>query len=386
MATATEIGGFCHPRFERVRAEFERNFAERGDVGASVCVTLEGETVVDLWGGMARLDPPQPWRRDTIGLVFSCTKGAVSLCAHMLASRGVLDLNAAVSRYWPDFARAGKEAVTVRLLLNHQAGLPAIRRLLPEGAFCDWDYMVRVLEEEEPFWEPGTRHGYHGFTFGWLVGEVIRRASGKTVGAFFRDEVAGPLGLDFWIGLPEELEPRVAPMIKEGAAAPLDMSTIAGMCWTNDAGFTPPGSADSRAAHAAEIPAVNGITNARGLAGLYAPLACGGSLGGVHLVGADDLARMTTVASAASLDASLLAQTRFSLGFFKYGAGDPASLAEEAFGHGGLGGSLAFADPKARMSFGYTMNKMDTHERAQVLADAVYQSLGYRSKSSGAWM
>src|SRR5215472_4634377 len=173
-----EISGYCDPRFERVAEEFERNFNERGEVGASVCVRLAGETVVDLWGGSADPATNKPWVEDTITLVWSATKGATALCAHMLASRGLLDLDAPVSRYWPEFGQAGKEGITVRMLLNHQAGLAALHQPVPPGAFCDWELMVSMLEKEEPWWKPGSMHGYHGFTFGWLVGEVVRRVSG----------------------------------------------------------------------------------------------------------------------------------------------------------------------------------------------------------------
>jgi CheY-like chemotaxis protein len=191
--------GMCDARFGAVREEFARNFAERGEVGASVCVVVEGRTVVDLWGGLADRHTGRPWERDTLGLVWSCTKGATALCAHLLRSRGLLDLDRPVASYWPEFARAGKEGVTVRMLLDHQAGLPAVRRPLAPGGLYDWQYMTEALAAEAPFWEPGTRQGYHATTFGHLVGEVVRRVSGRPFDEFFRTEVAGPLGLDFHI-------------------------------------------------------------------------------------------------------------------------------------------------------------------------------------------
>ncbi|HEY2947649.1 MAG TPA: serine hydrolase domain-containing protein, partial [Micromonosporaceae bacterium] len=260
------IEGFCEPRFARVREEFERNFAERGEVGASVCVTLDGEPVVDLWGGQADPAAGRAWDRDTIGHVWSATKGATALCAHMLASRGQLDLNAPVARYWPEFAKNGKESVLVRHLLNHQAGLPAVRDPLPAGCFYDWSLMVDALAREEPFWRPGTRNGYHALTFGYLVGEVIRRVDGRTVGAFFRDEVAGPLGLDFWIGLPPKQEGRVAPTIPAAPPGPgdpvpsfyvaalTDPTSVQALVLANTGGYMLlPGESDTRTAHAAEI-------------------------------------------------------------------------------------------------------------------------------------
>jgi len=378
------ISGFCDLGFERVREEFERNFSERGDVGA--CLTLAGETVVDLWAGVADANTGAPWQADTVGLVFSTTKGATALCAHVLVSRGLLDLDAPVARYWPEFAQAGKAGIPVRMLLNHQVGLPALRGPLPRGAFYNWDHMTAALAAEEPFWEPGTRHAYHWYTFGWLVGEVVRRVAGKSLGTFFSAEVAGPLGLDFWIGLPEEMEPRVALMIMGGRPAGLDPAGIPGLVWYNDGGYLDAGECNARAAHAAEVPAINGITNARGLAGMYAPLACGGSLRGVRLVDGDSLGRMSAVVSASGKDGILDMPTRYSLGFQKFGPANPLAVAEEGLGHAGMGGSVGFADTKARLSFGYMMNEHGTHERAARLVDAVYLSLGYTSKASGAWI
>jgi CubicO group peptidase (beta-lactamase class C family) len=389
-----DIQGTCEAKFRAVQHEFERNFSERGEVGASVCVTVRGQTVVNLWGGTARIDTGTPWIEDTVGLVFSCTKGATALCAHILASRGLLDLDAPVAKYWPAFAQTGKANIPVKMLLNHQAGLPALRKPLPEGAFYNWQLVVTALEQEEPFWQPGTRNGYHGLTFGWLVGEVIRRVSGKSLGTFFQDEVAGPLGLDFWIGLPERLEPRVAPMIPGEPdtespffAAMAKPTSLQALLFLNTGGYMTRPDYDSPAAHAAEIGGAGGITNACGLAGMYAPLACGGK----DLVSRDILARMAAVSSATGQDASLLVPTRFSLGFMKSidnrrqprGQQDSVILSEDAFGHAGFGGSIGFADPRAEMSFGYTMNKMGAgaglNERGQSLIDAVYRSLGYQS-------
>ncbi len=215
-----ELHGDCDPRFQAVRAEFERNFRERGEVGAAVCVLVDGRSVVDLWGGVADRRTQRPWQRDTLGLVWSCTKGAVALCAHILVSRGQLDLDALVARYWPEFAQAGKEAITTRLLLSHQAGLPTVRQPLQPGGLFDWQYVTETLAAAAPFWEPGTRQGYHALTFGHLVGEVVRRVAGQPLDVFFRDEIAGPLSLDFHLGLPEADEPRVAPTIKPDLTPP----------------------------------------------------------------------------------------------------------------------------------------------------------------------
>ena len=216
--------GTCDPRFAAVRDEFERNFAERGEVGASVCVTLDGATVVDLWGGHADPTTGRAWEPDTIGVIWSCTKGATALCAHMLVTRGALDLDAPVASYWPEFAKNGKSAITVRMLLAHQAGLAAFSEPIADNGYRDWDLIVQRLEDQEPLWAPGTRHGYHALTFGHLVGEVVRRADGRSLGTFFRDEVAEPLGVDLWIGLPEAHEARVAPTIPAPFPAPATSS------------------------------------------------------------------------------------------------------------------------------------------------------------------
>ena len=399
------VQGTCGPKFQEVRQEFERNFQERGEVGASVCVTVQGQTVVDLWGGQANAGSNTPWKEDTVSVVFSSTKGATALCAHMLASRGQLDLDAPVATYWPEFAQSGKENIPVKMLLSHQAGLPAVRETLPDGAYADWDLIVNALAKEEPFWEPGTRNGYHALTFGWLVGEVVRRVSGKSLGTFFKDEVAGPLGLDFWIGLPEDKESQVAPMIAaepnpespffREIATPGSMQSIVLLNMGGYMGAEP--QFDTRAAHAAEIGGAGGVTNGRGLAGMYEPLALGGKKDSVELVNPETLARMGRVASSTGKDAVLVMPTRFALGYMKTmdnrkepaGVQDSVLVSEAAFGHVGAGGSFGFADPPAAMSFGYTMNRMGPgaalNDRGQNLVDAVYRALGYQSNASGAW-
>lgn len=396
------VQGKCDTKFQHVADQFERNFRERGEVGASVNVIVEGETVVDLWGGIADQDTQKQWEEDTVSIVWSSTKGATALCAHILASRGKLDLDAPVTQYWPEFGQQGKESITVKMLLNHQAGLSVISKPLEQGAFSDWDTMIHALEQEKPFWEPGTRNGYHSLTFGWLVGEVIRRVSGKSLGQFFQDEVAKPLGLDFWIGLPEEIEPRVATMIMSNSQqdtpfnrAAIKPGSIQSFMF-NSGGFIE--GINSRSAHAAEVGAASGITNARGLARMYAPLANGGSLGDVSLVDQDTLAKMSAVSSATGQDMNLLIPTRFSLGYMKSfdnrkqptGLQDSIILSEDAFGHAGMGGSMGFASPDNNMSFAYTMNKMGdgitVNERGQSLIDSTYRSLGYTSNASGNWI
>jgi CubicO group peptidase (beta-lactamase class C family) len=400
--------GTCDPRFAEVREEFERGFAERGEVGAAVAVTVDGEAVVDLWGGVAEPETGRPWAEDTIAQFWSCTKGVTSLCAHVLASRGELDLDAPVAKYWPEFADAGKDEIPVRWLLTHQAGLAALPEPIPDDGLCDWDDVVGRLARQAPLWAPGTRHGYHALTFGHLVGEVVRRVTGRSLGTFLQDEVTGPLGLDLWIGLPEEHEERVATNIsaEPDPAAPLprfyeaaltDPSSMAAMVMMNSGGYLFPGATNRREIHAAEIPAVNGIGNARSLAGLYRPLALGGEADGVRLVDEAALVRMGAVASA-TVDAVMLVPTRWSVGFMKAndnrhlppGNNDSVLLSETAFGYLGSGGSLGFADPAARLSFGYTMNRQGAttglDERGQSLVDATYRALGYRQPDGGIWV
>jgi len=404
--TAGKVEGTCDPRFESVLDAFVENFETRDEVGASACVTVDGETVVDLWGGLA--DPTQnaPWQEDTISTVFSCTKGATALCAHVLTSRGQLDIDALVTDYWPEYGVKGKENTTVRMMLDHTAGVPVNRDKLKKGGFHDWDYMVGKLADEEPFWEPGTRSSYHALTFGWTVGEPVRRISGKSLGTFFQEEIAQPLGIDFWIGLPEEHEPRVAPLIPPDGAPeggdPMfrafldDPTSVPGLIITSIGDDLSPG-CNLRADRAAEIGGANGTTNGRGLAGMYAALACGGSLNGVNLVDEDTLVRMGTTSAATHKDGSLQVPVRFAPGYMKTMdnrrnvPGDFSCLmGVDAFGHVGYGGSIGFADPACGLSFGYTMNSMGAgvllNDRGQSLVDAVYRTLGYRSNASGAWV
>jgi CubicO group peptidase (beta-lactamase class C family) len=398
------VEGECDPKFKSVLDTFVENFAKRDELGASVCISIDGRTVVDLWGGKVA-EGGAPWSRDTVSIVFSATKGASALCAHMAADRGVLDFDAPVTRYWPTFGQAGKEGALASMMLDHSVGLPHLRAPLKNGAFYDYDHMVGLLEREEPFWKPGTRNGYHGITSAWTVGEMVHRSTGKRLGEFFRDEVAKPLGLDFWIGLPAEQEHRVAPMIfapitdevrnsRISQAATKEKDSATHYFMFNNGGFNP----NSREGHAAEIGSANGISNARGLAGMYAPLANGGELNGVRLVGRDTLTRMSLCSVATHEDATLRIPTRFSLGYMK--AMDNRRLenakhcsliiSDRAFGHVGAGGSIGFADPDCRMSFGYSMNRMGfgilMNDRGQSLIDAAYRAIGYRSDAGGVWV
>jgi len=388
------IEGVTSAKFSSIKDEFARNFAERGEVGASVCISVNGETVVDLWGGMADLKTNTPWERDTISVVFSCTKAATALCAHILVDRGLLKLHAPVSDYWPEFAKNGKENTTVQMMLNHESAVPAFRDPVKSGGFLDWDYMIKRLEDEEAFWEPGTRNGYHMVNFGWTVGELVRRVSGKSLGQFFQDEIAGPLGADFWIGLPGDVTnpiARIIPPTPDPAAilSPFtkklmtEPDSIQALSFLNNGGWKQ----NDPATHKAEIGGGGGMSNARGQVAIYEPLALGGSHKGVPLVSPERLVHMGQVSTATQVDATLLAPTRFASGFMKsmdnrpYPGGDQMSvvIGDAAFGHVGAGGSIGFADPEYGLAFSYTMNQMGAglllNDRGQSLVDATYRLL-----------
>ena len=397
LADGRTISGQCDPRFTEVLAEFRRNFEERKEVGASVAITHQGRTVVDLWGGMANPESGEAWGRDTISIVYSCTKGAAALCLHMLIDQGRVSCDTLVGDIWPEFASGGKEATTVGMMLTHTSPVPHVTEPIRKGGLADWDYMTARVAAEPAHWEPGTRQGYHGVTYAWTVGQIVRRVAGMSMSAFFRENVAVPLGLDFHIGLPESEEPRVAPMI---AADPAEVNFASAFFRksTTQPGSLPnlfltnQGGADfnSREIHAAEIGSANGITNARGLAGMYAPLANGGGV----LVSPDRVHRMGRVCAATQNDAVLCQPMRFAMGFMastdnRATGGDSLILGESAFGHVGMGGSVGFADPAHGMSMGYTMNRMGAGilvgPRGQSLIDAAYRAVGMTSDASGAW-
>ncbi|MBT3701699.1 MAG: beta-lactamase family protein [Alphaproteobacteria bacterium] len=392
----TSIHGYCDPAFQAVADAFELNFSERGEVGASVSVSKDGEIVVDLWGGTADVATGTPWQEDTVSIVYSCTKAATALCAQILIDRGELDLDGLICDVWPEFTGGGKERATVRMALNHSLGLPAWRAPLREGACYNWDHMVTLLENEEPWWTPGEKNGYHMISFGWTVGELVRRVSGKSLGQFFQDEIAGPLDLDFWIGLPEGIEDRVAPVIPfvpgpdfQPTAFVLEVmsnpASISHLALLNNGRFN----ANTREAHAAEIGGAGGIANARSLAKMFVPLAYQGANGkanGSHaILSPSRIDDMRRVSMETSEDQTLLIPTRFGQGFMlrmdnnHLPDGNSLVINDGAFGHVGMGGSVGFADPDCNMSMGYTMNKLGggilLNERGQSLINAAYGCL-----------
>ena len=376
MTSEVEIHGECDPRFAGVREAFEENFTERGDIGAAVALTLHGEPVVDLWAGHADAAGTRAWERDTIANVYSTGKGMLSLGLHMLAERGLVDIEAPVASYWPEFAQAGKEGVTVRHVLGHRSGVVGARRLLPKEACYDWETMTSALAEAEPWWEPGTRHGYHVWTYGWIIGEIVRRVSGRTPGAFVREEIVDPLGLDFFIGTPASEQGRIAAIVPP-SRNPLpepDVTSMLAMAhnnppWTFEDANTP-------AWREAEIPAGNGHADARGLARVYGALALGGELDGLRLLSEDAIEAARTLQSEGT-DATIGVENRYALGFQlpSPALGDPRP--ETAFGHSGVGGSQAFADPGVGLGFAYVMNRIrgPGDVRARSLVEAAYRSI-----------
>ena len=292
MTSEIEIEGFCEEQFKSVKEAFQSNFDDNLEVGASFAVTLNGKHVVDLWGGYANAAKTKRWKKNTIVNVYSTTKVMTAICIHMLVDRGLLDLDAPIAKYWPEFAQAGKENLPVRYLLSHTSGLAGWDKIIRAKKLYDWDLMVNLLAAQKPWWEPGTRSGYHTTTFGYLLGELIRRVTKKTAGTFFREEIANPLGADFYIGLPEEHDIRVADLIPP---PPVDLSTfgeidpksVAMRSLTNpiiDVKIT-----KTREWRNAEIPADNGHGNARSVSRITAALACGGELDGVHILSEEGL-------------------------------------------------------------------------------------------------
>ena len=391
MTTTLAIQGVCDPRFETVKEAFAQNFADYGEVGAAVAVMVGGRLVVDLWAGHADAALSRSWQQDTIVNVFSTTKGMTAICAHRLTDEGLLDIDAPVAKYWPEFAQAGKEELPVRYLLSHSAGLPAVRAMLPPGSAYDWERMTSVLAAEEPWWEPGSKHGYHALTFGYLVGEVVRRISGQSLGTYFRKEIAEPLGLDFHIGLSEQNDARVAEMLPMPLPEPGEDNLIAKAfsdpqsmtfkAFANPPDLMVPATVNSRQWRAAEMPAANGHSDARSLARIYGALAQGGEIDGVDVLSLEEIDRARVEQSYGD-DAVLLGlPSRFGLGFMLDLPEHRIVPQSDIFGHPGAGGSIGFADPESGIGFGYVMNKMIVppdyfvDPRWRGLIDATYAAL-----------
>jgi CubicO group peptidase (beta-lactamase class C family) len=390
VAGVPEIHGFCDERFAPVREAFANNFREFDELGAAVAIAFEGRPVVDIWAGWADQAQTRPWEQDTLVAVFSVGKAMAALCVLMLVERGEVELDMPVSTYWPQFSANGKGEITVRMLLGHRAGLPAIRRLLPDAAIYDWELMASALAEEEPWWEPGRTHGYHVNTFGFLTGELVRRVSGESIGAFFRREVADPLGVDFHFGLGSEHDLRTAEYVfaetshleSEGAGEQPrkideERRFLLGRTYMNPPGLSGLGTVNTRAWRAAEIPSANAHATARGVARVYSVLAGGGAVDGVRLLRAGTI-ELATAEESSGPDFVLGRPSRFGLGFQLTQPERPLGPNARSFGHFGVGGSVGFADPDAGLAFAYAMNRFGPrwqNPRNRALIDAAYESL-----------
>ena len=345
----TGIHGVCDQRFEAVRTALAESL-DKDDVGASAAVYVDGEPVVDLWGGYADAARTVRWEPDTITNVFSTTKTMVALCALILADRGDLDLAAPVARYWPEFGAAGKQDVRVRQVLAHTSGLPDFDPPVTAGDLYDWAAVTTRLAAQAPRWEPGALAGYHSLTQGFVVGEIVRRITGRPLGVFFAEEVAGPLGADFHIGLPAEHDYRVAPVIAPPSSPSGDWVAAApGAPSSTDVGTgIRVSDANSQAWRRAQIPSAGGFGNARSVAAVQSVLACGGTARGVRLLSPAgcDLARQEQYRG---FDQILGASMRYGMGY---------GIFDRSCGWGGWGGSMVIVDLDARMTVSYVMNQM----------------------------
>ena len=406
--TAVEIWGETAEGFEPVREAFARNFAEYGELGAAFALYVDGRKVVDLWAGDARPEvggrpaPAVPWTADTAQVLRSVTKGLTAATALHLAERGALDLDAPASSYWPEFAAAGKGRIPVRWLLSHQAGLPVLDVPLRLEDLLSWETAAAAVAAQAPAWEPGTAHGYHPYTFGWLVGEVVRRVSGRSIGHYLAEEIARPLGLDLWIGLPAGAAPRVgrlvdlpAPVAAQTGPNGLRVRPKAAVVRAYQDPTSLTGRAfgavraivdlNDPAVQAAEVPGAGGIGTARSLARFYAAL-----IGAADRHGGTPGERLPALFSPAVLkeamgpavsgpDRVLIVNTTFGHGFFRHGGTSPMA-SPSSFGHPGRGGSLGFADPELGIGFGYVTNGMQPGVtgdiRSRTLIAAVRTCLG----------
>ena len=381
MTSEIEIEGFCEDRFKSIKEAFKSNFDENLEVGASFAVTINGKHVIDLWGGYANAEKTKQWEKNTIVNVYSTTKFMTAICIHMLVDRGLLDLDAPVAKYWPEFAQAGKENLPVRYLLSHTSGLAGWDKHFRSKKLYNWDLMVELLAAQKPWWEPGTKSGYHTITFGHLLGELVRRITKKSLGTFFREEVAVPLGADFYIGLPEEHDVRVADLIPP---PPIDLSdfgaidpqSVAMRSLTNP--IIDVLATKTREWRSAEIPAGNGHGNARSVSRITAALACGGELDGVRLLSEKTIKQSIEEQSYVT-DLVLNIPIRFGLGWGLQNKELPIGPNPNLFYWGGYGGSVVIVDLDAKMSICYVMNKMVStltgDPRSTKLIDAVYNSL-----------
>ena len=399
------IEGYCDDRFLEAKTLFEKNINNGFELGGAVSVELKGKKIIDIWGGYIDQAKTIRWEENTIINVFSTTKGIAAICLLQLIEKGLLDLDKPVATYWPEFSENAKENIPVRYLFCHKSGLCGIKTPLKTGAFTDWNLICSELAKQSTFWEPGTAHGYHGLTYGFLIGELLRRIDGRTIGTYFREEIADPLDIDFWIGLPDSEFHRVSDIYpaKSGLIEKLlpiltklpksfspkrfqilfdfnDTSTHTGAAFnnpkiSNDEIFE----ANTSAWRQAEIPAANGHGSARSIAKLYGILANGGNRGEVHVLNPETIELGRTTESEGKDLVLGNMHTRFGLGFM-LGTKDVSMGPNiNSFGHGGAGGSLGFADPDNNISLGFVMNQMHqgitAWKTATEVADSVYKTL-----------
>lgn len=388
------VNGAVAEGFEPVRDAFARNFAALGERGAAVAVYRDGRKVVDLWGGTRDVDGGAPWERGTAQVMRSATKGVAAAVPLLLHQRGELDLDAPVGHHWPEFKARGKEKVLVRHVLNHRAGLPVLDRPLTPREALDPARGPEAVAAQAPVWEPGTDHGYHALTYGWMVDELVRRVTGRGTGEWIASEIAAPLGLDLWLGLPREEAARtgrVGPVEGPEPAGGLRLRPKRAVTDAYEdpdsltrrafAAITPFPDQNDPAYRAAALPATNGIATADGLARFYAALAgeveTAGGAGRVRLFDPETVA-LARAEESAGADRVLVVNTRFGLGYMLHGSASPF-LSPGSFGHPGRGGSLGFADPESGIAFGYVTNgfrkTVTADPRAQALVRAVREAL-----------
>ena len=373
----TPIHGICDPKFEPVRAAFEANFKDHDDVGASVAITHEGAFVVDLWGGHSDREKSAEWQEDSLVNVWSSTKTMAAMCMLLLADKGEVDLHAPAKKYWPEFAQNGKDDVEVRHFLSHSAGLSGMAEPVTGEAIYDWEWMTSALARQEPWWEPGSQSGYHALTQGHLIGEVVKRVTGQSIGNFYRQEIAEPLEADFHIGADASLDARIIDLLTPQTPIQLpDDGSIAARTFANPA--VDAAASNTRAWRAAEIPAANGQGNARSIVRAQTAMANGGAAFGKQIMSEAGTRRIFEEQSN-GVDLVLGLPLRLGMGYGLNSELLPLGPSKNLCFWGGYGGSVVIVDQDARLCFSYTMNRMEPglmgDPRGFGLAAAMYMSL-----------